>query len=80
VHAQAVLVPGRQPALSHSPDERHGSGHARPGSSKMHGKIGVHEVGVDGACRACASTHGTQHSGKGRVGQDLRAAVSGLAW
>jgi hypothetical protein len=67
------------------------------GLSKMHGKVGVHEVvasgssktfptgdgvvdvnkvGVDGARRSCASIHGMQHSSKGWVSLDLRAAVS----
>jgi hypothetical protein len=61
-----------------------------PGSSRMHGKVGVHEVVAsgssktfptgDGARRSCASTHGMQHSSKGWVSLDLRAAVSGPAW
>jgi hypothetical protein len=44
------------------------------------GAVDVNEVGVDGVRRACASAHSTQHSGKGRVGLDLHAAVSEPAW
>jgi hypothetical protein len=51
-----------------------------PDFAVVNGAVDVNEVGVDGARRACASTHDTQHSGEGRVGLDLRAAVSGSAW
>jgi hypothetical protein len=54
------------------------------GSSKTFptgdGAVDVNKVGVDGARRSCASTHGMQHSSKGWVSLDLRAAVSGPAW